>query len=91
MLVVLTDGQSTDKNDTVAEANALHNTSTKVIAIGIGAGVDATEINEIASRSNLAFTVADFNALRGIQMEVEKSACIDAGLYILTYLPLSSM
>ncbi|XP_069108778.1 collagen alpha-3(VI) chain-like isoform X2 [Argopecten irradians] len=78
VLVVLTDGQSTDKNETIEEAIALHNTSTKVISIGIGAGVDASEIVQIASDPSLAYTVADFNALKGIQIEVEKSACVDA-------------
>ncbi|XP_033728140.1 collagen alpha-3(VI) chain-like [Pecten maximus] len=78
VLVVLTDGQSTDKNETIAEAEFLHNTSTKVISIGIGAGVDASEISQIASDPKLAYTVADFNALKGIQVEVEKSACVDA-------------
>ncbi|XP_021367855.1 collagen alpha-3(VI) chain-like isoform X2 [Mizuhopecten yessoensis] len=78
VLVVLTDGQSTDENETIAEAAALHNTSTKVISIGIGAGVNAAEVTQIASDPSLAYTVADFNALKGIQVEVEKSACVDA-------------
>ncbi|XP_060067325.1 collagen alpha-4(VI) chain-like [Ylistrum balloti] len=75
ILVVLTDGQSTDRNQTEAEANALHNTDTKVITIGIGAGVDDTELNEIASQPDLVFTVPDFNALSTIESQIGRSAC----------------
>ena len=57
------------------EAALLHSTGIKVIAIGIGAGIDASEIRTIASEPKLAFDIPDFGALKTIQNEVENLAC----------------
>lgn len=76
ILVILTDGQSTDKNQTVVEADRLHHTSTRVIAIGIGNGIDSQELLDIASSPNLVFNVDTFAALPTIEAQIGEVTCI---------------
>ena len=60
--IVVTDGESTDMNDTIDAARSLHAAGIyAVFAAGLG-GSDITELNTIASDSSLVFSSTQFNA-----------------------------
>lgn len=76
ILIVMTDGQSTTPSQTLTETQKLHHIpNLKVFAIGIGSGVDRTELGHIASDSKHVFVVNSFDALTTIQTELKKKAC----------------
>ncbi|XP_046370521.2 collagen alpha-4(VI) chain-like isoform X2 [Haliotis rufescens] len=77
LIIILTDGQSSDKTQTKAAANSVHNAGTQVIAIGIGNSIDQQEIKDIASGDGdqNAFAVADFDALQTIEKEIQSQTC----------------
>lgn len=75
ILIVMTDGQSTDPYETVKAANAIHNQGVKTFSIGIGNGVDQSELQTIATDSSMVFNVADFNALSTIQKSLTDTTC----------------
>ncbi|VDH94990.1 Hypothetical predicted protein [Mytilus galloprovincialis] len=75
VLVVITDGKSTDPAQTIKEAKTLHGTNISVIAVGIGSGVDKNELNVIASDPQYVLNVDDFDALRKIYGSVHELAC----------------
>ncbi|XP_063431174.1 collagen alpha-1(XXI) chain-like [Mytilus trossulus] len=49
--IVLTDGKSQHKSQTLNAATSLKNTGVKIFAVGIGSGVDWSEVHGIASSS----------------------------------------
>lgn len=63
LLVVITDGQSSDPSKTKIEADILKQRGIIIMAIGIGSGVKMTELLNIASNSSLVIEVNNFNAL----------------------------
>lgn len=63
VVIVMTDGQSTEPALTKSEARALRKNGTIIISVGIGAGVDKTELENIASGSNYSIMAQDFNSL----------------------------
>jgi len=65
-----------DKNQTMVEAELLHNTTVRVIVVGIGNGVDVSELNEIGSGPDTVFQVPDFNTLVTIENQIRDLACI---------------
>ncbi|XP_071081373.1 collagen alpha-4(VI) chain-like [Haliotis cracherodii] len=77
LIIILTDGQSSEKTQTKAAANSIHNAGTQVIAIGIGNSVDQQEIKDIASGDGdqNAFAVANFDALHTIEKEIQTQTC----------------
>ncbi|KAL3859113.1 hypothetical protein ACJMK2_009345 [Sinanodonta woodiana] len=75
ILIVMTDGQSNNPPLTLVETQKLHQLNIKVFAIGIGTGVDKTELGHIASDAQHVFTVNDFNSLRLLNAELRKTAC----------------
>ena len=79
VLVVLTDGQSQSPIETQLQAHKIHQTDIKVISIGIGSSVVKDELNTIATDRGHVFTVANFNALKDIAVELEKQTC--KGIY----------
>ena len=81
ILVVLTDGKSTDVNDTAEQAQLIHSTSSvKVFAIGIK-NYDFVELMAIASDPHHVFTVDDFSALNSIKDEVQVTRTDCAGKF----------
>ena len=75
ILIVMTDGQSANKAQTISASNLLHKDNIKTFAIGIGSGVNKDELNHIASDAKHVFTVSNFNALNTLQAELKKTAC----------------
>lgn len=75
IVVVLTDGQSTNPTNTITQAKRLHATGAKVFAIGIGNNVNSHELHNIADNPHHVFQVSGFDALNGIQYELNQAAC----------------
>ncbi|XP_046571856.1 collagen alpha-4(VI) chain-like [Haliotis rubra] len=80
IIFVLTDGQSTDRKSTADAANKIHNTNIRVIAIGIGNSIAASELDTIASDQKHVYRVANFSGLASIEKEVEQQTCKTEGL-----------
>ena len=84
--IVITDGHSNDRFETIQQANLLHNASVfKIFAIGIGENVDVTELGIIAGDNDsvIQFENFDSNELQGLERQITIEAC--AGGYICTY------
>jgi len=77
LAVVLTDGQSVNAKATLAEADRLRATGVDVFAVGVGEGVDAHELQAMASQpsENFVFQVKDFKALDSIKRRLSKASC----------------
>ncbi|XP_035826806.1 uncharacterized protein LOC101848762 [Aplysia californica] len=75
ILIVITDGQSTEPAKTKIEADEIHKENINIFAIGVGNGVDRKELELIASDPKNVFTVSNFNALDNIQASLQKTAC----------------
>ncbi|XP_061197993.1 uncharacterized protein LOC133206079 [Saccostrea echinata] len=75
ILIVMTDGQSNDRQATITQANKLHGMNIKTFGIGIGSGINRAELEHIATDSKHVFTVSNFDALNTLQAELKKTAC----------------
>jgi uncharacterized protein YegL len=73
MFIVVTDGQSSD--DVLAAIAPVHAAGIPTMAIGVGDGVNADEIEAIASEPKYAFAKADFAALIALQEELTETIC----------------
>lgn len=73
--VIITDGQSDSKPGTLNEASKLRNSGVTIFSVGVGDGVDRSELKGMASRSSYVFDVATFNALDSIRERLTKTAC----------------
>uniref|UniRef100_K1PKC1 Collagen alpha-6(VI) chain n=1 Tax=Magallana gigas TaxID=29159 RepID=K1PKC1_MAGGI len=79
ILVVLTDGQSTDPPATAVMADQLHRAGIKVITIGIGQNVHKSELTVIATDRNHVFTATDFKSLSTLQTDLQLETCRKCG------------
>lgn len=75
IVVVVTDGRSTQPAETARVAPLLKNTGALVVAIGVGDGVDKAELRMIASSSTEVFTVDNYDVLDSISDAVESRTC----------------
>ncbi|XP_014785973.1 cartilage matrix protein [Octopus bimaculoides] len=75
VLIVITDGASSNTQATKLSASRIHNTGIDVFAIGVGKGIHHDELNNIASVQDNIFQVNDFNALKTIEGTIKKKAC----------------
>ncbi|XP_033736275.1 collagen alpha-1(XII) chain-like isoform X2 [Pecten maximus] len=75
IVIILTDGQSNSKPDTIHEANLLKQMGVKIISIGIGTGISQTELESMATDQQHVFNVGNFDALHTIQSELKNTAC----------------
>lgn len=73
--VVITDGQSNSRSRTMDEAEKLRNSGVIIFSVGVGSGVDRTELEGMASKSTYVFDVVTFNALESIRERLTKTAC----------------
>ena len=78
IVIVVTDGQSNDKQATLAAASILHasNTYEQIYAVGVS-GADITELTAIASDPSLVFFTSNFDAtaITAVQTNVTKELC----------------
>ena len=83
IVVVITDGQSSNPSATQQEAQKLQNLrvpshngdKVSVFSIGIGSEIDQTELKNIASSGNTPLSVSSFDLLHTIQQSLENEAC----------------
>ena len=82
VMVVITDGMSNEGATTITAANAAKNEGTEMIAIGVGSGVNETELNIIATDSNHVFrpTSFDVGELSRFVDSITIRSC--AGIYV---------
>lgn len=74
VLIVMTDGRSTDK--VTLPATELHNANITVFAIGIGRNYDMAQLKEIASKPDVKYAlVSDFNRLNDLYASIRDDAC----------------
>ncbi|XP_046351467.2 collagen alpha-4(VI) chain-like [Haliotis rufescens] len=75
--IVLTDGQSYDRNATVHEAILNHEAGITTFVIGIGLGVDMTELSDLASdpSSSYLHQIGNYSALQGIKKILAIETC----------------
>jgi collagen type VI alpha len=75
ILIVTTDGKSTNPQSTKTEANLIHKENMNIFAVGVGQNVDRNELETIATDPQNVFTVNNFNALDSIQSQLQQSSC----------------
>ncbi|KAH3692696.1 hypothetical protein DPMN_193850 [Dreissena polymorpha] len=75
VVIVFTDGDSNDKQDTISEANNLRTVSDDVISIVIGSGINIAELNALATDSHHVFDVHSYNSLQSILPQLMQIIC----------------
>ncbi|KAL4217402.1 collagen [Mactra antiquata] len=78
VIIVVTDGYSTNNESTLTEAAKSKDLGIKMIAVGVGYGIDMEELNGIASTHNgekMAFTADNFDDLKNVVDKVTMSTC----------------
>ncbi|XP_070174921.1 cartilage matrix protein-like isoform X2 [Littorina saxatilis] len=73
--VVITDGKSSSYSQTAAAARRARSAGIYLVAIGIGSGINVTELNAIASTRRNVFTTPSFSALSGLQGLLRTRLC----------------
>ena len=76
ILIVVTDGRSSNHADMQRAAAAIHKMNMNIFAIGVGSGISQAELKTIASNPHNVFTVTGFSALHQLQATLKKTACI---------------
>ncbi|KAL8560061.1 hypothetical protein ACOMHN_041530 [Nucella lapillus] len=77
IIICITDGKSSSKADTVAEAEKTRKAGILVFAVGVGSRVDYWELGQIATRNNKEFvhTARDFKSLSSISLLLAYQTC----------------
>lgn len=77
--IVITDGRSQNRQDTIAQAVAARNRGVQIISVGVTDNVDVNEIQQISSSPQEEdrdwFLIADFTRLASLVEAVTSSAC----------------
>ncbi|XP_067673461.1 collagen alpha-1(XXI) chain-like isoform X2 [Haliotis asinina] len=75
--IVLTDGQSYDRSVTVHEATLNHEAGITTFVIGIGSGVDMTELSALASSPHTTYLhrIGDYSILQSIKTRLAIETC----------------
>lgn len=73
--VVITDGKSNSRSDTLEEARKLRSNGVIIFSVGVGDGVDLSELQGMASKNSYVFDVSSFDALHLIRDKLTKTAC----------------
>ena len=80
--IIITDGKPGDSDGTKAAAQAARDAGTTLLSVGVGDGIDFTELVDIANSppSKYVFTVANYSQLAEIQSEFLRQTC--TGLFV---------
>ena len=75
--IIVTDGQSNNKALTKTEAAKLKAAGVKVLALGIGSGINDHELKDMASDpdSQYVYKAATFDALASLKGVISSKAC----------------
>ncbi|XP_053400755.1 collagen alpha-6(VI) chain-like [Mercenaria mercenaria] len=75
VMIILTDGRSTEPDLTRAKAVAAHRAGVDIFTVGIGSNVDKHELSMIASDHDHTFYVRHFDQLQSIHQDIVDSIC----------------
>lgn len=75
VVIVLTDGQSTNMAETISEAQILKDHDIEIIGIGVGSSVNQYELDHMATDRNHVFNVGSFDILHTILDEIRDESC----------------
>lgn len=78
ILIVITDGRSTDLVETAFEASMCRSLGMKLISVGVGHDVDEFELSYIASEHNgekIVFSVDNFDSLYSVEDLITTTTC----------------
>ncbi|XP_033747185.1 cartilage matrix protein-like isoform X2 [Pecten maximus] len=75
VVIIVTDGKSTDPYSLADQTARLHRMSATVFAIGVGEAIDQSELRMMASESDNVFMVDDLNALQNIRIQLASRVC----------------
>ncbi|KAL8599728.1 hypothetical protein ACOMHN_024779 [Nucella lapillus] len=77
ILILITDGLSSDSNQTTLEASIARSKGIQLFAIGVGGGADEKELRAIASDPDDAhvFHVENYDALKEIEKSLAQKTC----------------
>ena len=85
--VVITDGRSSNPTNTAAAANQARADHIGMMSVGIGAGVDQSELHAISDNpdSENSFMVNNYDQLSSITSQIIQKACRGMNTYLLTF------
>ncbi|XP_060079255.1 cartilage matrix protein-like [Ylistrum balloti] len=75
VIIIITDGKSTDPYSLADQTARLHRMSATVFAIGVGEAIDESELRMMATESDNVFRVDDLNALQNIRLQLASRVC----------------
>nr|KAG5687842.1 hypothetical protein BaRGS_016950 [Batillaria attramentaria] len=77
MVVVITDGQSSNNTATLEQAKRLRDKGVIIFAVGVGSSIDRNELNAMASDpdSDHVFTVSSASAMDDIKETLQEKIC----------------
>ncbi|XP_069136404.1 cartilage matrix protein-like isoform X2 [Argopecten irradians] len=75
VVIIITDGKSTDPYSLADQTSRLHDMRTTVFAIGVGEAIDQAELSMMATESDNVFMVDDLNALQNIRIQLASRVC----------------
>ena len=75
VLILVTDGRSSNPQQTIAMAKQIHSAGIETLAVGVGTQLGINELKAIASDSKHVFHVKTFDALQTLQAELRNSTC----------------
>ncbi|XP_069121966.1 uncharacterized protein [Argopecten irradians] len=83
VLVVITDGVSNDRLNTIHAAEDIHANNIVTFTIGVGSHINNEELNDIATSPSCThvMTVSGFTDLKALKQEIQEKTC-KAPLYI---------
>lgn len=75
--IVITDGNSANRANTLAEAQKARDSGIQVIAIGVGHGINQAELEGIASKpkSQYVYNAENFDVLNTLQASLSSKTC----------------
>jgi len=74
--IVITDGKSTESEETILEAKLTHDVDIQMFAVGVGASVDKEELRIIASGDEHVYMVDNYGELEELKKYIVKEVCL---------------
>nr|KAG5705131.1 hypothetical protein BaRGS_030848 [Batillaria attramentaria] len=76
--VIITDGKSSDPDDTTRAAQAARDAGIILFTVGVGSGAEMSELREVATDpdSTHVFTATDYSALDSIKSTFQQAVCV---------------
>ena len=84
VLVLLTTGVSSSPSDTAAQAETNRNLGHRIVTVGVGAGVNVAELNEVATDPDVenVFLLTDGVNPESLALTVSDAICAQSMYYV---------